>query len=201
MDKETRSAAIVDPSWEVEIIVNVLSKLEVELSTILLTHSHYDHVNMVDALIMKYNPMVYMSYIEANYYRFKCKNLITIDDMDLVSVGQTEIRCLATPGHTAGGSCYLLKGSLFTGDTIFIEGCGICTGKGASAEDMFESIQKIKSIVRPDVRIYPGHSYGKKPGYSMEYLMKENIYLHINDKKHFIEFRNRKNQKNLFIFK
>ncbi|MCX7923141.1 MAG: MBL fold metallo-hydrolase [Clostridia bacterium] len=201
VDTASKKAVIVDPSWELETIVGMLDKLEVELEAILITHSHYDHVNIVDALLMKYNPKVYMSHIEANFYNFKCKNLITIDDMDLVSFGQTDICCIVTPGYTAGSVCYLLEDSLFTGDTIFIEGCGICTGYGANSQDMFESIQRIKSFVRPGVRIYPGHSYGKSPGYTLRYLMQENIYLQIDDKKHFTEFRDRKNQKNLFNFK
>lgn len=191
LDKATNTAAIIDPAWELTKIINMLDNLRTYLEIIMLTHSHYDHVNLVKPLIKKYNTAVYMSKKEIDYYRFKCRNLHELNDMDNISIGETEISCLLTPGHTAGGMCYLLTDSLFTGDTIFIEGCGICTFRGGSAEQMFESIQRIKSVVPLYVRVYPGHSYGKSPGHALDYLMTENIYFQI-ERQYFLNFRMRK---------
>lgn len=201
VDKISGQAAIVDPAWDLEGITNIFRELGSEPGIILLTHSHNDHVNLVDQLIDQFNSQVYMSAKEIDFYDFRCKNLHSIHNNDIINLGKTPITCLVTPGHTAGGICYLLADSLFTGDTIFIEGCGICTTVGGSPEQMFESIQSIKKVVEPHVRIYPGHSFGKKPGYSIDYLQKYNIYFQIESKEHFIKFRMRKNQKNLFNFK
>ncbi|TCS93642.1 MBL fold metallo-hydrolase [Hazenella coriacea] len=201
VDPITKSAFVVDPAWELSKITSKLYELNVDLVAILLTHSHYDHVNLVDPLVKKYNPNVYMSKSEIDYYQFKCRNLNAINDKEIIQVGNIEIECLLTPGHTVGGMCYLLSDSIFTGDTIFIEGCGICTGDGGSVVDMFESIQKVKSLVSPYVRVYPGHSYGKVPGQTLECLRKENIYFQLDKKEYFISFRMRKNQKGIFDFK
>lgn len=200
VDKTSRQTAIVDPAWELRTITERLEKLDVRLTTILLTHSHYDHVNLVNPLVDRFGAQVYMSAREIDYYHFTSKNLHSVQDQDVITLGESGITCLLTPGHTAGGICYFSAGSLFTGDTIFTEGCGICNGEGGSPEEMFETIQKIKNTVHPGVRVYPGHSYGKDPGYTLAHLMKENIYFLINKKNYFVDFRMRENQPDFFRF-
>lgn len=200
LDKKTNSAFIVDPSWDIDKIVGKLDQLHAHLSGIFLTHSHYDHVNMVNYLIKRYDPDVYMSKKEIDYYHFNCSNLTGLEDEDVIHVGKTEIVSLLTPGHTFGGMCYLLKHVLFTGDTIFSEGCGICSGAGASAEQMFDSVQKVKERVHQDVRVFPGHSYGIAPGQTIKQLSMNNIYFQIDKKDRFIDFRMRKKQTGLFDF-
>lgn len=200
-DIVSRSAIVVDPSWELSKLTNKLSELEVDLSAILLTHSHYDHVNLVEPLLALFHPQVYMSKTEIDFYQFRCKNLIALQDRETISIGMTKAQCLLTPGHTAGGMCYLFSESIFTGDTIFTEGCGICEDHGSSADDMFDSVQRIKSIVSPEVRVYPGHSFGQAPGQTIGELLKHNIYFQIDKKEYFVKFRNRKNQRGIFNFK
>lgn len=194
VDKQSRYAAIVDPAWDLELITQTLEQFAVRLKAILLTHSHIDHVNLAQTLAQRFHSRVYMSEHEAEYYRFQCNNLCLVQDLETLSIGATQITCLLTPGHTAGSTCFLLSESCFTGDTVFIEGCGICYMQGGSAERMFESIQKIKRIVKPFVQIYPGHSHGKLPGYPLSYLLKNNIYFQFEKKEHFIQFRMRKMQ-------
>lgn len=195
IDKETRKSAVIDPAWNLGLITQLLQTEKGELTSILLTHSHYDHVNLVVPLAMMYNCQVYISSTERDYYRFQCPSLNVVEDLETLIVGNTGISCCSTPGHTIGSMCFLLDGCLFSGDTLFIEGCGICTTAGGSPEDMFDSLQRIKSVVPSDTCVYPGHSYGKEPGYPLKYLYQNNIYMMIEDKKHFIHFRMRPGQK------
>nr|WP_092069014.1 MBL fold metallo-hydrolase [Dendrosporobacter quercicolus]NSL47312.1 MBL fold metallo-hydrolase [Dendrosporobacter quercicolus DSM 1736]SDL84789.1 Glyoxylase, beta-lactamase superfamily II [Dendrosporobacter quercicolus] len=201
VDTATNLTAIIDPAWELDTIELALNKLNAKLVMILLTHSHPDHVDLVHPLLEKYQTQVVMSAKEINFYGFSCKNLTPIENNDFLKLGNTMIKCLLTPGHTAGSVCFLVSDSyLFTGDTIFIEGCGICNTDGGNAEEMYHSIQMIKKTVPPDILVYPAHSYGKKPGYPLSYLFKENIYFQINKLEHFIAFRMRKNQPNPLQF-
>lgn len=200
MDDQTKQIAIIDPAWESNKIESFLQELNGTLTTILLTHSHFDHINLVNSLLDKYNPQVFMSKKESEFYNFKCRNLNLVDHFDSIRLGKTEILCLLTPGHTVGSVCYLISDNLYTGDTVFIEGCGICSTFGGDPEKMFNSIQMIKNTIKPHVRIFPGHSYGKTPGHQLSYLLKENIYFLINNKAYFIKFRMRKHQENLFKF-
>ena len=96
--------------------------------------------------------------------------------------------------------CYLLKDCLFTGDTVFIEGCGIAEAQTGAAGRLYNSIQKIKQNVDQTVLIYPGHSFGKAPGYPLSYLLENNIYFLLETEEHFVQFRTRKGQKGFFRF-
>ncbi|QDH23619.1 MBL fold metallo-hydrolase [Saccharibacillus brassicae] len=200
-DLTSKKAIIVDPAWELEKIVNRIKELGVHLKAVLLTHSHYDHVHLANPLVEIYGCSVYMSKIEIDYYQFSCNNLNGLMHLDQIDIGKLQITCLTTPGHTAGGMCYYLPSSLFTGDTIFTEGCGACYFDGASAEQMYRSVQFIKKSLSNSTHIYPGHSYGRSPGYTIKELMKYNIYFQIDEEKQFVSFRMRGNQKRLLDFK
>ncbi|OMF78216.1 MBL fold metallo-hydrolase [Paenibacillus peoriae] len=201
MDEKTRDIAIVDPSWDLLKVESYLQHLNGDLKAILLTHSHWDHINLVNPLLEKYNPQVFMSTNEIDFYHFRCRNLHSIKDKDSIKVGETEIKSLLTPGHTAGSVCYLLSDRLFTGDTIFIEGCGFCDPNGGNPIELYNSVQKIKREIDDSIQIYPAHSFGKAPGFTLNHLMDENIYFQFTSKESFIKFRMRPNQKGLFDFK
>lgn len=201
IDKSSKSAFVVDPSWDISQILEILDKHEAKLGKVLLTHSHLDHTNMVTKLVRKFNLDVYMSEEEIEYYKYNCINLKRIHDLEVISVGKTKIKCLVTPGHTKGSTCYWSGDNLFTGDTIFIEGCGICNIQGGSSEEMYHSIHRLKNIIPLDIGVYSGHSFGEEPGKDMNYLNKKNIYFQIDDINHFVKYRDRKNFKGIFNFK
>lgn len=201
VDASTRHAAIVDPAWEYGTIVSAIDRLNVTLTSILLTHSHPDHTNCVKPLLKRYPAEVYMSREEIDYYRFRCERLNAVRDREVIPVGDTPVACLLTPGHTAGGACYHARDALFTGDTLFSEGCGICNVPGGDAEKMFESIQMIKRTIDRDVRIYPAHSFGMEQGRTLRALMRDNIYLQIERKELFVGWRMRSGFSGAFNFR
>ena len=200
-DRDSKDCVIIDPAGDLEQIKSFMSDHHINLSKVLLSHYHSDHVYLADTLAQEYDIQVLMNRIEIDYYGFNCKNLFAINDREPIFIGQCKINTIHTPGHTKGSTCYLIGNHLFTGDTLFIEGCGLCFGKGADPEDMFHSLQHLKSHIDPQTFIYPGHSYGKKPGKTFAYLLQNNIYLQIDNREHFISFRMRKRQNNLFNFK
>ncbi|KZS43428.1 polyketide biosynthesis protein [Paenibacillus glucanolyticus] len=201
LDKSSRSALLIDPSWELDAILGKLNDLNADVKGIMLTHSHYDHVNLTLVLTEIFECDVFMSNVEIEDYGFHCRNLISVSDQEVISIGRTKVTCLWTPGHTSGSMCFLLEDCVFTGDTLFIEGCGGCHYPGGSAEAMFESIQKIKALAAPNLRVYPGHSYGAEPGQTIRRLYDQNIYFQLDSRKHFVDFRMRPNQKSVFNFR
>jgi len=201
VDKASGDALIIDPSWEIKKIDMAIENLSVNLKYILLTHSHFDHVNLVPELLQKYNTEVFMSSNEIEYYGFRCGNLNAVHNNEQIFLGSTKVVCLLTPGHTSGSTSYLIDNHLFTGDFLFIEGCGICSCEGSSTQDMFNSIQRVRNELAPDTLIYPAHSYGKEPGYSLEYLLKNNVYFCFDNISDFADFRLREGQCGIFSFK
>ncbi|MBU5346883.1 MBL fold metallo-hydrolase [Paenibacillus lautus] len=201
LDKSSRSAIIIDPSWELDTIIGKLNDLNADVKGVMLTHSHYDHVNLASVLTEIYECDVFMSSVEIEDYGFNCRNLTSLSDNEVVMFGETNVTSLWTPGHTSGSMCFLLEDCIFTGDTLFIEGCGGCNFKGASAEAMYNSIQKIKSFAAPELRVFPGHSYGTPPGQTISMLYDQNIYFQLDSLQHFVNFRMRPNQDRLFNFR
>ncbi len=195
VDKATRNAACVDPAWEFESISNKLLALNAELKLVLLTHSHHDHTNLVSPIIQNYNSKIYMHISEINDYGFNCTNLIEFRDNEVIKLGNTIIKTIWTPGHTSGSSCFFLGGDIFTGDTLFIEGVGVCIPEiGGDPQNFFDSIQHIKKLLHMNTNVHPGHSFGETPGQPFRDLFDKNIYLHIDDKDLFNNFRMRFNQ-------
>ena len=67
VDKTTQAALIVAPAWELDKVSAGLSELDADLVASLLTHSHYDHVNLVGKLVKKFNCSVCMSKIGIDF--------------------------------------------------------------------------------------------------------------------------------------
>lgn len=201
IDNESKEILLVDPAWKFNTIKKAVNNINGKVKYVLLTHSHFDHINLADAVAKEYNAKVFMSDIEINDYKFRCNNLNSIHDNDEIYLGNTKIECILTPGHTSGSMCYYADGNLFTGDTVFIEGCGMCNTPGGSAEKMYYSIKRLINIIPKETLIYPAHSYGKRVGYDMQYLLKNNIYFNIDNIDQFISFRMRRGQHGLFDFK
>lgn len=200
MDKKTKKAAIIDPACTIEQIEEFVKLCKLSIDAVLITHTHCDHVRSVDHIVERYNCNVYISRMEIEYYGYKCNKLCTFEDGEEIKMGETNIKCILTPGHTFGSTCFLLKGDLFSGDTVFMEGCGWCDYDGGSADSMFDSLEKIKRLVSDDIAVYPGHTYIIQPGQKMQFLKMNNIYLALDDKSMFIKFRRRKGQEDLYCF-
>ena len=165
-----------------------------------MTHSHYDHVNLVNDLTYIYQCNVYISKIESEFFGYRSPNLNLLNDLDIITVGNIHILAILTPGHTVGSMCYLTNHTLFTGDTIFNEGCGMCFGQGADPKSMFQTIQRLKSEIPDSVMVYAGHCFSREVGELFGFLKQNNVYFLIENEKEFIDFRMRSGQKHLFSF-
>jgi hydroxyacylglutathione hydrolase len=198
VDPGSCEAVIVDPTWEMEKIHQALMDSQARLRGILITHSHPDHINLAKPLAEQYDCPIWMSKEEIAASGFNARQLISIG-VNPWAIGQMLIEPLFTPGHTPGCICYLIGDNLFTGDVLFAEGCGICPDTQA-AHAMFASLERLKTRLKPQTRIFPGHSYGKPPGQTMFQLLKENIYLQFSDKESFAAFRLRSGQNTAKMF-
>lgn len=194
VDKETRETLVIDPSWEMEEFEKLIEKNGTGLSIILLTHSHYDHTNLANDLYLKYHPKIYMSNDEMVRYGYRGLGLSGVEDGQILYLGNRKISCFLTSGHTEGSMCFQVDDCLFTGDTLFIEGCGVCNLAGSNPEQMYHSLQMLKRTIQPNVRVFPGHAFGKKPGVTFSQVCMDNIYLNINDRQKFVNFRMRSQQ-------
>lgn len=200
-DPAVGEALVVDPTWEMDKIENALKHRGLRLTSILVTHGHGDHVHLVKPLVEKYGCDVWMAAAEIKSFSFSCDNLHAIENDSPFQAAGLTVTPLNTPGHTMGCICYLIDGNLFTGDTLFIEGCGMCFDHRSSPEMLFESLQKLKTTVPPRARVFPAHSYGFDPGQEFSFVLKYNIYMQFQKQTDFISYRMRAGQTGFFNFK
>lgn len=191
IDPRSRRAAVVDPAWDPVAIAARVEALGAVPTAILLTHAHFDHVNAVTPLVARYGVEAYMSGREIDDYGFRCKGLRAVEHGDAIRVGDLAVDCVATPGHTSGGLCFRTGGALFTGDTLFTEGCGVCTAPGGDPWAMYRSLALIRRSVPPAARVFPGHSFGMAPGRPLADLLRDNVYFQLDDPEQFVAWRMR----------
>lgn len=192
VDPSTSSALLVDPAWEEETVENALAEAGARLRGILLTHSDPDHTHLAKPLAAKHGCPIWMSKEEIAASGFSDERLVGIDPVPWM-VGMMRVEPIVTPGHSTGSTCFHIGDNIFTGDTLFAEGCGLCPDPEA-ARTMFRSLERLKTLLHPGTRIYPGHSYGKPVGQDFASVLKGNIYLQFDDPDKFAAFRMRKVQ-------
>jgi hydroxyacylglutathione hydrolase len=182
-------AAVVDPSGNVEKIFSVIGGKTLTPVSIFVTHSHFDHIDGIDAFREEYPVPVYMHKNAKG--RVSVHEDIThlLKNGDFIDVGKVSVEVFYTPGHTDDAVCYYIKkeGCLISGDTLFVEGCGR-VGNEEDAEILYESLQRLKKL--PDnTKVYPGHDYGSKPHSTIAHEKKNNRFFIANDFDEFKEER------------
>lgn len=149
--------AVVDPG-EAGPVIDAIQKKKGKLDFILNTHHHGDHIAGNKELKLKYGAKIvgpgHETRITADF---------PVREGDDFSFGGEKAEIFETPGHTRGHICFYFPESkiVFTGDTLFLMGCGrLFEG---SADQMWDSLSKITALP-DDIKIYCGHEYTQANG-------------------------------------
>jgi hydroxyacylglutathione hydrolase len=162
-DSDSREVAVVDPAWDVDRIVEMAQENDLTITKILITHSHFDHINGVEALLNRTKAKVYIHKAEAEFMKAVWPDLVKVDSGDTTRVGDVDIAFLHTPGHTPGSQCFLVQNQLISGDTLFIGACGRCDLPGSNPEDMYSSLTQRLAKLDDRTIVFPGHNYAARP--------------------------------------
>ena len=189
-DHATRRAAIVDPAWDVEEILKLTSLRGLEVTDILLTHCHHDHINGVEEVLNSTDAKIHLMKAENDFWSPGFIKPATLYGGDIIQLGKTRIEALHTPGHSKGSACFKIGNQLITGDTMFVFGCGHCRLGGSDPETLFKSLQKLKKETPADTIILPGHNYAPLcPTTTMAEQIHGNPFLHFDNQHDFIKYR------------
>lgn len=162
-DLPSKHSLIIDPAEPKEVLP-VLGDLEnkgqIELKQIVNTHHHYDHAGGNEAFKLKYPDLPVVAGKDSPLVTF------TPEHKEEFSLGQNiKITALHTPCHTQDSICYYVVDEstgqrvVFTGDTLFIAGCGRFFEGNAS--EMDKALNNVLGSLPDDTIIYPGHEYTK----------------------------------------
>ena len=173
-------AAIIDPGDEADKIIFTLKKLELVPKYILLTHGHFDHICGTPELSFFGKPQIAIHRLDACYlgsdsYETHRNSIQSVfgdasffdvywSDMPPADILLEEgsaigpFTVLHLPGHTPGSAAFWDKeqGNLFTGDTLFADGCGRTDLPGGNEADLAASLKKLFALP-PNTLVYPGH--------------------------------------------
>lgn len=187
-DDVTGKTAVIDPGFDnVELTGAVLAAGAENVTAILLTHGHFDHIMGVASIKRITHAKVYIYSDDMMFPTDNSLNLssmmmpaptgtftadATLNDGDVIELGSLSIRVMHTPGHTIGSCCYLVENAIFTGDTLMKGSCGRTDFPTGSYPQMADSLQKLRNL-EGDYHIYPGHE-GET---TLEYERKNNPFM------------------------
>ena len=161
----TGQAALVDPAFEVDRLLRIVSERGWTVTTILLTHTHDDHVAGLDEAAAATGAVVRCHPVEVELARSLAGRVEPVGDREGLALGDGHIEALYTPGHTPGCVCWYVHepAAVITGDVLFVGSCGGVGYAGSDPVAMVESLQRTLGGLPEHTRVYPGHDYGKTP--------------------------------------
>jgi hydroxyacylglutathione hydrolase len=150
-------ALVVDPS-EAAPVVRALEAAGRKLVAVLNTHHHWDHVGGNSELVKRYGPIpVFGHASDKGRIAEQSEFLETGSEFDVAGL---HFRALHIPGHTLGAVAYVTDRAVFTGDTLFVAGCGrLFEG---TPEQMYTSLNVTLGALADDTRVFCGHEYTAK---------------------------------------
>jgi glyoxylase-like metal-dependent hydrolase (beta-lactamase superfamily II) len=168
-DVRSGEAAIVDPGGAMEDLRKHTARLRVV--AVLLTHGHYDHLGMADALVSATGATCWIHHDDAALMRqapayavaFERRVLRlpdTVAEFDAgqrFSIGDLTVRVDRFPGHTPGSVAYRIDDLIFSGDTLLRQAIGRTDLPGGDEIRLRESIETMLADVPDEATLLPGH--------------------------------------------
>ncbi|XP_053678004.1 hydroxyacylglutathione hydrolase, mitochondrial isoform X2 [Anopheles nili] len=162
MCNATRKAAVVDPV-EPDRVLEVVREQECKLNQVLTTHHHWDHAGGNEALHKRF--LENTDWGELVVYGGNDDRIAQLTNRvkqdDTFEIGQLRVRCLSTPCHTTSHICYYIESdqdrAVFTGDTLFLAGCGRFFE--GTAQQMYDALIGQLSTLPDETHVYCGHEY------------------------------------------
>jgi hydroxyacylglutathione hydrolase len=172
-DEESMTGAVIDPGDEAARIALTVERVGLEISQIIVTHSHIDHVGAVAQLVDEYMcPVLMHNEAEAMLKTVPQQAMMMgmrfgkvpkvdrhIGDDEILEVGSLRLRSLYTPGHAPGHLAFLVEDedTVFSGDALFAGSVGRVDLPGGSMEVLMRSISERLLILPDETRVLSGH--------------------------------------------
>ncbi|HID85948.1 MAG TPA: MBL fold metallo-hydrolase [Anaerolineae bacterium] len=169
--EETRKAVVVDPGGDVIAILEALKAHRLELTRIVNTHAHFDHLGGVRELKEVTGAKFYLHpddlpllkgfLSQALFFGLRLGSPPTVDghleEGDEIAFGRESLRVLHTPGHSPGSVSLVGDGVVFVGDLLFAGSIGRTDLPGGSYQTLIETVRTKIFPLGDEVVIYPGH--------------------------------------------
>ncbi|HEX6163794.1 MAG TPA: MBL fold metallo-hydrolase [Vicinamibacterales bacterium] len=176
--EDTRKAVFIDPGDEVEQLLAFINSEQLDVTHILLTHAHVDHVSGVAEAKRALGSPIYLHrddlFLYDNAVRTGMMFGLTVEQPPPVDVfyegegpiafGNYRVRVVHTPGHCPGGVCLAIARNgdpsaprLFVGDTLFAGSIGRTDLPGGNYDTLLRAITQTLFAFPDDSIVYSGH--------------------------------------------
>lgn len=175
--------AIVDPAFELEELLTRVEGLGRQVTDLIATHGHWDHVQGIPKLKEKTGATVW-AHESARHPHDRA-----LRDGETHDIAGVPTRTYHTPGHAPDAVCMTLNDThLLTGDTLFVGECGRVDLPGSDPMAMHGSLLHKIAKLSPDLLVCPGHDYGAQPMTTLEHELKHNYTLQPRTLAEFVQF-------------
>ena len=187
-DEGTGETVVIDPGGVSEELLEQLDSIGAErIKYILLTHMHFDHTMGVNRVRDETGAKVLIHKLEEEGLHDPALNGVdafgfrtgvlpradgTFEDGDIIEFGDSKLRVMHTPGHSAGSCCFIGDGVIFSGDTLFNMSAGRTDLATGSVLQLRESLRRLAAL-KGDYDVYPGH----EDKTTLAYERKHNPYI------------------------
>lgn len=170
---ETMQAAVIDPSWNGSGISAAAEDDGWQITHILLTHSHFDHVGGLADLKAATGAPVYIhpeavemlgqANMLASLFGMTIKSPPPPDELlaagQIIEVGRLKLHTLFTPGHAPGHVSFHLPDYqvVFDGDVLFRGSIGRYDFPDSDYDTLMNSIQQQLLTLPDETRVFSGH--------------------------------------------
>ena len=181
-EAEAGEAVVIDPSFQIEPVLEAIDRHRVKVRFILNTHSHPDHIAGNQDVRDRTGAKV-VAHRSAPLHQD-----LSVADGDHIESGRLRFEVVHTPGHTPDSVLYIFEGHVATGDTLFVGECGRTDLEGGDPSAMYDSL--LGRIVRLDdaLVVLPGHDYGVSPTSTIGREKRENYTLQPRTREEFVRF-------------
>jgi glyoxylase-like metal-dependent hydrolase (beta-lactamase superfamily II) len=173
-EKGTKQAILIDPTYEIQTVIDEIQALGLHLSEIWITHAHFDHVIGIPLLLQSYEPSPQIGLHAADLGLWRADagaqsfNLhislpkdpdFFFEDRLKLTLGTTEIEVRHVPGHTPGHVIFFIsqKKIAFCGDVLFYHSIGRTDLPGGNFNTLIDRIRSEVLSLPLDTRLLCGH--------------------------------------------
>ena len=172
-DESTREGLVIDPGDNIEDVVSIVRKHNLQIKQIVVTHAHIDHVGGAmklraatgAAILLNQNDYALLKMLDAQaaWIGVAPPGKVEIDhsvaQADSIKTGSLSADVIHTPGHTEGSIClyFPAEKKLIAGDTLFAGSIGRTDLPGGSFEKIIHSLHDKVLELPDDTVVIPGH--------------------------------------------
>jgi len=188
--EESKEAWIIDPGFSPEPLVEFIKEGEWNVTKILLTHAHLDHIAGNEAIVKLFpNVEILIHQDEKDFLTDPSLNLASMSGMEINSpdptgtflggdfyiLGDLKFNVLHTPGHSPGGASFYQKdlGLCFTGDALFERSVGRTDFPTSDGPRLIQAIKEKLFTLPGETQVLPGHG----PTTTIEFEKKSNPFI------------------------